>query len=108
MIESGDYANVKRAYLSAAGEHCKDDNKTWIIDLDRNEKSEEEFDIYVNDIILEIQGLIAETKNDDTIYTIPTKNGLHLICRPFNSSKFCQNHPDIDLHRDNPTALFFP
>ena len=108
MIESEDYANVKRAYLSAAGEHCKDDNKTWVIDLDRNEKNEREFDNYVNDIIWEIQILLGETKNIDSIYPIPTKNGLHLICRPFNSAKFSQNHPEIDVHKDNPTILFIP
>ena len=108
MIESEDYSNVKRAYLSAAGEHCKDDNKTWVIDLDRNEKNEREFDNYVNDIIWEIQILLGETKNIDSIYPIPTKNGLHLICRPFNSAKFSQNHPEIDVHKDNPTILFVP
>jgi hypothetical protein len=108
MIESEDYVNVKRAYLSSAGEHCKDDNKTWVIDLDRNEKNETEFDVYVNDVISEIQGLIAESKNDDTIYPIPTKNGLHLICRPFNSAKFSQKYPEVDTHKDNPTILFVP
>jgi hypothetical protein len=108
MIESEDYANVKRAYLSAAGEHCKDDNKTWVIDLDRNEKNEPEFDNYVNDIIWEIQILLAETKNNDSIYPIPTKNGLHLICRPFNSAKFSQKYPEVAVQKDNPTILFVP
>jgi hypothetical protein len=108
MIEAEDYKNVKKAYLSAAGENCKDENKTWIIDLDRNEMGEDQFDLYVNDIILKVQNLIGETNNDDTIYSMSTKNGLHLICRPFNSSKFKQQHPEIEIHNDNPTILFIP
>ena len=39
---------------------------------------------------------------------IPTKNGLHLICRPFNVSKFKRIFPEIDIHKDNPTILFAP
>ena len=55
----------------------------------------------------ELRSFIAD-KEDDTIYSIPTKNGLHLICRPFNSAKFCHKYPEVDVHKDNPTILFVP
>jgi hypothetical protein len=108
MIESGDYKNVKRAYLSSAGEHCKEEDKTWLIDIDRNEKNEAEFDSYVNSITSEIQKLIFETGKDDTVLVFPSKNGLHLVCRPFNSAKFSKVYPEVDFHRDNPVILFCP
>ena len=108
MIEDGNYEHVKRAYLSCAGEFHKEEDKTWIIDLDRNGASDEAYDAYINSVIFETQQLIQETGKDDSMSIIPTKNGLHLICRPFNASKFKRIFPEIDLHKDNPTVLYAP
>ena len=108
MIEDGNYEHVKRAYLSCAGEFHKEEDKTWIIDLDRNGASDEAYDAYINSVIFETQQLIQETGKDDSMSIIPTKNGLHLICRPFNASKFKRIFPEIDLHKDNPTILYAP
>ena len=106
MIEDENYKHVKRAYLSCAGEYHKEEDKTWIIDLDRNGASDEAYDAYINSVVFTVQGLIQETEKDDTIRIIPTKNGLHLICRPFNLSKFRKIFPEIDVHKDNPVMLF--
>lgn len=108
MIEDENYEHVKRAYLSCAGEFHKEEDKTWIIDLDRNGASDEAYDAYINSVIFEAQKLIQETGKDDSMSIIPTKNGLHLICRPFNASKFKKIFPEIDVHKDNPTILFAP
>lgn len=106
MIEDENYKNVKRAYLSCAGEYHKEEDKTWIIDLDQNGASDEAYDAYINSVVFTVQGLIQETEKDDTIRIIPTKNGMHLICRPFNLSKFRKIFPEIDVHKDNPVMLF--
>jgi hypothetical protein len=106
MIEDENYKHVKRAYLSCAGEYHKEEDKTWIIDLDRNGASDEAYDAYINSVIFEAQKLIQETERDDSMSIIPTKNGLHLICRPFNLSKFRKIFPEIDVHKDNPVMLF--
>lgn len=108
MIEDENYEHVKRAYLSCAGEFHKEEDKTWIIDLDRNGESDETYDALINSVIFEVQNLIQETRRDDSMIMIPTKNGLHLICRPFNLSKFRNSFPDIDVHKDNPVILFCP
>ena len=108
MIEDENYKHVKRAYLSCAGEFHKEEDKTWIIDLDRNGASDEAFDVYINSVIFEAQQLIQETGKDDSMSIIPTKNGFHLICRPFNASKFKKIFPEIDIHKDNPTILYAP
>ena len=106
MIEDENYKHVQRAYLSCAGEFHKEEDKTWIIDLDRNGASDEAYDAYINSVIFEAQQLIQETGKDDTMSIIPTKNGLHLICRPFNLSKFKKIFPEVDVHKDNPVVLF--
>ena len=106
MIEDENYKHVKRAYLSCAGEYHKEEDKTWIIDLDQNGASDEAYDAYINSVVFTVQGLIQETEKDDTIRIIPTKNGMHLICRPFNLSKFRKIFPEIDVHKDNPVMIF--
>ena len=108
MIEDENYEHVKRAYLSCAGEFHKEEDKTWIIDLDQNGASDEAYDAYVNSVIFEAQRLIQETGRDDSMNIISTKNGLHLICRPFNVSEFRKSFPEVDVHKDNPTILFAP
>ena len=40
-------------------------------------------------------------------YRINTAHGVHLITTPFNTAKFCQRFPDIDVHKNNPTLLYF-
>jgi hypothetical protein len=109
MIEDGNYRHVKRAYLSCAGEFHKEEDKTWVIDIDRDPLiNDDQYNTYINNVITEIQKLIYETGKDDTITTIPTKNGVHLICRPFNLASFKRIFHEIDVHRDNPTLCFCP
>lgn len=108
MIEDSNYKFVHRAYLSCAGEYHKEEDKTWIIDIDRNGESDDAYDALINSIIFEAQQLIQETGKDDTMRILPTKNGLHLVCRPFNLSRFKKSFPDVDVHKDNPTILFTP
>jgi hypothetical protein len=108
MIEDENYKHVHRAYLSCAGEYHKEEDKTWIIDLDQNGAGDEIFDAYINSVIFTVQELIRETGKDDSIRIVPTKNGLHLICRPFNKERFKRVFPEVDLHFDNPTVVFTP
>ena len=41
-------------------------------------------------------------------FRIETKNWWHLITRPFDLNEFKKNHPDIDVHKNNPTIIFIP
>ena len=104
-IEAGQYSSVRKAFDSAAGTYHSDPDKTWIVDIDYKDLSGDH-DAEINQIISRVQGLIFETGRDDTVYTIPSKNGLHLICRPFNLQKFKSELPHVDVHKDNPTILY--
>ena len=106
-ISSGNYKAVKSAYASCTGEFPSDPDKTWIADIDYKDL-DGDIDQNINAIIAHIQALIFETGRDDTVHTIPTKNGMHVICRPFNLSKFREVYPEIDVHKDNPTILYCP
>lgn len=108
MIEDSNYKFAHRAYLSCAGEYHKEEDKTWIIDIDRNGESDDAYDALINSVIFEAQQLIQETGKDDSMSILPTKNGLHLVCRPFNLSRFKKSFPDVDVHKDNPVVLFCP
>ena len=107
-IMSEDYRAVKNAFASCAGEFHSDPDKKWIVDVDWKDIPEgQDHDEYLNTLISKVQGLVAETGRDDTVYTIPTKNGIHVICRPFNLAKFREQYV-IDVHKDNPSILYCP
>lgn len=85
-------------YNSVCGHHHSDKDKTWIIDID------EEDPILVEAI--ETATYNIEPIGNKIIAWVPTKNGLHLITKPFNSKVFGEKYPEIDLHKNNPSILF--
>ena len=108
-IVSENYRAVKNAFASCTGEYHSDPDKTWIVDVDWKDAPQgKDPDLYLNKIIAKIQELVFETRKDDTIYTLVTKNGIHVISRPFNLKKFREVYPQIDVHKDNPTILYCP
>ena len=112
MISSEQY-NIRGLYNSIAGEFHAEEDKTWVVDVDFDKfigVGEEEMNTKINEVVTFIQSLIYKTKRDDTVYVVPTKNGVHFICRPFNLQEF-NGHPGssiVDIHRDNPTILYVP
>ena len=40
---------------------------------------------------------------------IPTKQGCHLLVRPFNLKEFSSNFPNVDIHKNSMgTLLYYP
>lgn len=91
---------LDKLYNSVCGHHHSTKDKTWIVDIDNQDA------IYVDLIRNSIQHI--EPIGDKLIAKIPTKNGYHLITEPFNSQKFGERFPQIDVHKNNPTILFIP
>jgi len=92
-------------YSTACGQSFVTSDKKFIVDLD---------DIHEGDAILEqIREDIFKMRrhggeNSDKVFmTVPTKSGVHLITWPFDLSQFKQKYPDIDVHKNNPTLLYF-
>ena len=96
----GDFKKIWKSWNTCAGE-IKGEESRWIVDIDNPlEKMIYWWDIkkYINEE--------CEPVGDKTIAIIPTKNGNHLITKPFNLQQFKEKYPDIDVHKNNPTLLY--
>ena len=109
LIANGQHEGIKSSLETIIGRNNGESNetKTWIIDVDMNDLE------VVNQIerIINIMEPIDRTVTK-LMYTIPTKNGYHMITKPFNRAefnKYMQLQGDVpDIHTDNPTVLYIP
>ena len=107
MLIQENYRSIKNAYPSVVGEFHSDKDKSWLIDIDYKDFEGQEN--LLEQIHADIEQLQKETKREPRMDKIPTKNGYHLITRPFNVHLFRKKWPQIvDIHKDNPTILFIP
>jgi hypothetical protein len=105
MIASEQY-NIRNTYWSIAGEFHSEEDKTWIIDIDWKDFEGKETEIsYIEDCAKSLQ---SETGREPMLEHIPTKNGIHIITRPFNLQSIKKEYPGLDIHKDNPTILYCP
>lgn len=93
-----DYQSVRKCYASACGMFNNEKNKKWIVDIDHKNKRD------INNTLRFIESL--EPEGMKFIKLIETKNGFHLITKPFNTQQFKQEYPYIEVHKDNPTILY--
>lgn len=104
-----EYSFLKASYDRACGLGHNDKNKTWIVDIDKDEV------IWLAQIIDAIQP--CEPLGDKIVVQIPSKSGVHLITKPFNVEQFKINFRNelkayqmdeinIEIHKDNPTNLY--
>lgn len=89
-----------KAYDRACGQGHNEADKTWIVDIDGVGR-------LTNDMVRYIERE-CEPIGNKFIAVIPSKNGCHLITRPFNLQTFKTLFPDIEVHKDNPTNLYIP
>ena len=107
LIANGQHEGIKSSLETIVGRNNSEprESKTWIIDVDMN-------DYNVLNKIGTILNNIKPIEDDKWIDTIPTKNGFHMITKPFNRAefnKYMQLQGDVpDVHIDNPTILFIP
>lgn len=123
----GEFNKIYKCWNKVVG-YVKSDKPHWIIDIDvPSTKDNGKVIYYGNGIISQIKNMdISEfieyeceplTLGIDNsckisgskIYDyIPTKNGYHIITKPFNLKQFREKYPDIDVHKNNPTVLYIP
>ena len=107
MIIDENYKSVKNAYSSVSGEFHNDEDKKWIVDID-NVVYDGNFGYNQESMLTTLKSLQIQTGREPLLNSIPTKNGIHIITRPFNVNEFKKLYPTIDIHKDNPTLLFCP
>ena len=94
---------LKGAYSTACGKSYITADKKFIVDLDGENASHEKA-IEINNYITQE----CETLNQNKYcYRVYTAHGMHLITTPFNTAKFSKQFPNIDIHKNNPTLLYF-
>ena len=112
LIANGQHDGIKSSLETVIGRHnCEPKGeKTWIVDIDwvdyENNKAA------VAKIAILISELQLKTGNEPMIEYIPTKNGCHIITKPFNTAEFAKymqlQGSTPDIHKDNPTILYIP
>jgi bisphosphoglycerate-dependent phosphoglycerate mutase len=101
-MSNKEYSFIRKSYDRACGNGHNDKNKTWIVDIDNILDN-----AYISDVIEFINNLNDYAENN-VIAILPTKNGVHLITKPFNVNEFKKEYQDIDIHKDNPINLYIP
>jgi hypothetical protein len=101
--------NLKQKGLfdSVVGQ-LKTHEKRWIIDIDNvsiDSFVHATYYVEMRDYINELQEEAG--KNRDMTF-VKTKSGFHIITPPFNTMKFKERYPDIDIQKKNPTLLYYP
>ncbi len=103
-IISNEFQNPQTIAEKAAGT-IKGDYPIWIVDIDELEV--EQLNVY-KDIINICEPILDEHKVIDVLIT---KNGFHILSRPFNTQMFsveCRKLGMLvpDIHKNNPTLLY--
>lgn len=102
-ISDKNYSGITQLVDSICGKYRNENNPTWIIDVDNVIRSNSN---YVKQIINYVENECEPIGNKFKCF-IPTVNGIHIITSPFNLQKFKSEYSDIDVHKNNPTLLYF-
>lgn len=98
FIGCDQYFTISKIYNTCCG-RANSVDKSWVIDIDG----------YTSEGINKLECYLSGVKPFDItkiIVKIPTKNGIHLITKPFDLSSFHKVYSDIEIHKNNPTLIF--
>lgn len=99
-IMNKSFKDTRRSYNSVCGSYSNEKyGKKWIVDIDEKGRKS-------NEVLKLIDSLRPE--GDKLITIVETKNGIHLITKPFDVQQFKEVYPEIDIQKNNPTILYIP
>jgi len=100
---SQNWIGLRGVYSTAAGQSFVSSDKQFIVDLDdfTYDQAKEVFD-FVNTL----RGRKDDMGNISQII-LPTVHGYHLITNAFDVGEFTKKYPGIDIHKNNPTLLYY-
>lgn len=87
-VAAHDYKKPYAIYESCSGKYFDEKNKTWIIDVDKEDA--EEYGMTLEELTNFYTVTIKQEckPHKSAIAIIPTKSGNHIICNPFDVAKF--------------------
>ena len=105
---SENWQGMKCSFQHCCGACVPKKYKTYLVDIDYDS---DEYRTHGDDLINLCKDYInIHCENfadmDKIIDMIPTNNGCHLICKPFNVSKFKDWAPSIEVKTNSPTLLY--
>lgn len=111
MAIDDNYLHFPNLIPSVVGKYADESDKKWIVDIDYDDWDETKYNAInkggIKFLELFIDSLEPHTIESKIKFRVPTLHGVHLITSPFNYQKFSQEYPNIDIHKDNPTLLYF-
>ena len=107
MCIDSNYQHFPKLISSVIGKYADEPNKTWIVDIDDDQIIDSATNLKKSDLIKEYIDSAAYPLGSKWLFDVPTLNGVHLITKPFDTREFKTIHPNIDIHKDNPTLLYF-
>jgi hypothetical protein len=101
LIANEQYEGIKSSFETIIGRNNSEpySTKTWIVDCDGMTTPSPL-------MIAMIEHECQPKDGHKCLHIIPTKNGCHLITKPFDTQKFGMKYGDIEIHKDNPTILY--
>jgi hypothetical protein len=103
LIEDKQYYSAISKYQSKAnhliGKHSSEKDKKWIIDVDDKERKD------YGKLLLHIISIQEKANRKALHMHLETKNGYHIVTRPFNPKDFDYKH---EIKKDSPTILYIP
>ncbi len=105
IVENENYKAIFSLPETCAGKYNVDGgDKRWIIDLD-GIKTLEEAKPFIEFILNEYNE--GKGKASGEVLLVPTVNGSHLLVTPFDVREFKKKWPEIEIHKNNPTLLYY-
>ena len=106
---SQNWAGMRSVFSTAAGKSFMAKDKKYIVDIDDVDITTVEGQHRVEMISERIKEIRGKGGNnaDKVCLAVPTKSGVHLITHPFDVGTFQKSFPNIDVHKNNPTLLYF-
>ena len=109
LVCEGNIQNPRKTLNSVAGT-LTSKNPVWIIDID--DMSTKDSILKWFDDYFKIDFTLPFYNTREEFYLIgiiPTKQGCHLLVKPFNLKEFNNKFPDIDVHKNSMgTLLYYP
>ena len=112
-IAAHDYKKFYSIFESCSGKFTDRGNNLWVVDIDDIGDSCVE---YAESLLTEYINGIESKYDKNVIYSLPTRSGFHLICRPFNLQKFedgfwenitiMTNIEKVDVKKNHLTLLY--
>lgn len=98
MYVDQNFSGFRNLFEAAAGKTWKD--KRWVVDLDDAADRADEIEEF-------IEKECRPLGSKKVLWRVPTVHGVHLITRAFDLGTFRKAFSTIDVHKNNPTLLYY-